>query len=210
MTWGPRRDLRAAPRLSRSELARICRDLGWAVQGVSPLIADQELSDRVVRVELMLRRGLGVLDIAASVSTLAFGATARRIAGRGDGYAPIHGWRGPTLRGAELTPERIGAALADSLDRAPRAPLDQHLAALRERLGERSPGAQIAHLAALALTGDAARIRAYENALDLDDRLPFAPAIDRAALARAGEVASEHAPPAQVINLAAWKAARRD
>lgn len=188
----------------------ICRDLGWAVQGVSPLIAEQDLADRVVRVELTLRRGAGVLDIAGSVSTRAFSATARRIAGRGDGFAPIHGWRGPTLRGPDLTAEKIGAALADSLDRAPRVTLEQDLAGLAERLGDRAPRDQIAHLAALALAGDAARIRAYQSGLDLDDRMALAPAIDRAMLARAAEVASEHAPAAQVINFAAWKAARRD
>lgn len=184
--------------MNMKEAAQVLKSLGWVIRTdeVGDKVAQFTLFDRIVDIIYSLDRIRDEQKFGAmlSVSTDDFSKACSAISGRKPKFYPLaRAWKGPDIRSSEILEEHVRRASDEAIAWALEQDLDK---ALRNHaaLPTNAPGARpIWHLAALAVLGDAAKLKFYQSSFEAGDRLGFVPYVTQDYIDRAVEMAREYA-----------------
>ena len=109
-------------------------------------------------------------------------------------YSPlVIDLNGLSIRVPEIAEEHVRQASERSIAWAEEQDLDAELKALAALPTDASGTGPILHLAALAVSGDVAKLQSYQTTFEAGDRLGFVPYIKRDFIDRAVALAGEYA-----------------
>lgn len=164
--------------MNKNDLYKQLELIGWQIEKdeVGDRVASFDLPDRQVSIVPDIRRIRGEQQLAASptLSTDKFSDVCAKIRADGASYTPlVRAWKSFKVKVPEVEIEHVVRLSGEAIDWAKKQDLP---AALLEHAGlpTTSPGARpIWHLAALAILGDASKLRSYHSSFIAGDRLGF-------------------------------------
>lgn len=184
--------------MNMNEATLVLKLLGWSIHTdeVGDKVARFKLPDRVVSIiyglDLILQgQKFGVI---LSLTTDAFSQACSEIRGKHQSCYPlVRAWMRIDIRAPEILEDDVRQTSDEAITWAKNQDLDK---ALQEHsmLPTDAPGARpIWHLAALALSGDVAKLKTYQASFEAGDRLGFVPYVTKDFIDRAVALAEDHA-----------------
>ena len=184
--------------MNTREATKALRALGWSTK--TDEVGDKgalfRLPDRIARILYGARTFRDKQDFRAmlSVSTDSFSKAYAEIRGNRSNYSPlIVDWEGIDVEVPEILEEHIREASERSIAWAEAQDLEAGLLAHASRPTDAPGNRPLLHLAALAVTGDVARLKSYRASFEAGDRLGFVPYITGDYIDRAVALAEQYA-----------------
>ncbi len=178
------------------ELTKTLAALGWSTGSdeVGDTFAHFILPDRIIQIIYGIRQFPGDqrLEIMLSLSTELFSKYRKTIRTSRGTYVPLTvSSKGINIRAPEILKEHVRQASDEAIAWAQAQDLDKALKDLAA-LPTDAPGTgPVHHLAALALMGEVAKLKAYQASFEAGDRLGFVPYVTKDYIDRAVVLAEE-------------------
>jgi uncharacterized protein DUF6990 len=162
--------------MNTNEVAKNFKALGWKAKINIDRYAQMELEDRIVEIVFKVKNLVTyqTFETCHSISTYAFTEAVKKIdGGESNSILKVDFKNELRFKENKITGEHVKIACETALNWAKSVDIEQRYQELRE-LDPSTPGAAGSwHLAALALAGDAEKIKMYQTRFENGDRCGF-------------------------------------